>query len=149
MQVLTRSPGNPALKEAASASALDTQALILRELQELSRRLTRIEEAIPVLAALAAGSEADAALREQRRTRQARGRRDLADKLGAPAGIGALYVRDPARLAPLMLGGPQEYGVRAGTPNLAGAARFGVAADTCTPARVPMGPLMLCHATFT
>ncbi|HUY18313.1 MAG TPA: cysteine desulfurase family protein [Candidatus Binataceae bacterium] len=51
-------------------------------------------------------------------------------KLGAPAGIGGLYVRDPARLAPLILGGPQEYGVRAGTPNLSGAVGFGVAADT-------------------
>ena len=51
-------------------------------------------------------------------------------KLGAPAGIGALYVRDPARLAPLMLGGPQEHGLRAGTPNLAGAVGFGAAAHT-------------------
>jgi cysteine desulfurase len=51
-------------------------------------------------------------------------------KLGAPTGIGGLYVRDPARLAPLILGGPQEYGVRAGTPNLGGAVGFGVAADT-------------------
>ncbi|MGH7865750.1 MAG: cysteine desulfurase family protein, partial [Candidatus Binataceae bacterium] len=29
-------------------------------------------------------------------------------KVGAPAGIGALYVRDPARVAPMILGGPQE-----------------------------------------
>jgi cysteine desulfurase len=50
-------------------------------------------------------------------------------KLGAPAGIGALYVRDSARLAPLILGGPQEQGRRAGTPNLIGAAGFGAAAD--------------------
>jgi len=47
--------------------------------------MARIEEAIPVLAALSAGSEADTALREQRRVRQARGRRYLADKLGSPA----------------------------------------------------------------
>lgn len=50
-------------------------------------------------------------------------------KLGAPAGIGALYVRDPAALAPLILGGPQESGMRAGTPNLLGAIAFGVAAQ--------------------
>lgn len=50
-------------------------------------------------------------------------------KLGAPAGIGALYVRNSARLAPLILGGPQEHGLRAGTPNLAGAVGFGIAAD--------------------
>jgi cysteine desulfurase len=50
-------------------------------------------------------------------------------KLGAPAGIGALYVRAGVTLAPAMLGGPQEAGMRAGTPNLLGAAAFGVAAE--------------------
>jgi cysteine desulfurase len=49
-------------------------------------------------------------------------------KLGAPAGIGALFVRDAARIAPHILGGPQERGLRAGTPNLVGAAGFGAAA---------------------
>ncbi len=49
-------------------------------------------------------------------------------KLGAPAGIGALYVRDPSALAPILLGGPQENGLRAGTPNLLGAIAFGAAA---------------------
>jgi cysteine desulfurase len=49
-------------------------------------------------------------------------------KLGAPAGIGALYVRDPATLAPIVLGGPQESGLRPGTPNLVGAIAFGAAA---------------------
>jgi hypothetical protein len=85
VQGLRRPPGSPDQKETVSASALHTQALILRELQDLSRRLARIEEAIPVLAALSAGSEADKALREQRRTRQARGRRYLAGKMGSPA----------------------------------------------------------------
>jgi len=41
-----------------------------------------------------------------------------AHKLGAPAGIGALYLRDPSTLTPMLLGGPQESGLRAGTPNL-------------------------------
>jgi cysteine desulfurase len=50
-------------------------------------------------------------------------------KLGAPAGIGALYVRNGVALAPEMLGGPQEAGMRAGTPNLLGAIAFGVAAQ--------------------
>ncbi len=50
-------------------------------------------------------------------------------KLGAPAGIGALYVRAGVALAPAMLGGPQEAGMRAGTPNLLGAIAFGVAAE--------------------
>src|SRR6202162_6081406 len=38
-------------------------------------------------------------------------------KLGAPAGIGALYVRAGVALAPAMLGGPQEAAVRGGTPS--------------------------------
>ena len=50
-------------------------------------------------------------------------------KLGAPAGIGALYVRDPSALPPILLGGPQESGVRAGTPNLLGAVAMGAAAE--------------------
>lgn len=49
-------------------------------------------------------------------------------KIGAPPGIGALYVRDARRLAPLILGGPQEGGLRAGTPNVMGAIGFGAAA---------------------
>jgi cysteine desulfurase len=50
-------------------------------------------------------------------------------KLGGPAGSGALYVRAGAPLAAVMLGGPQEAGLRAGTPNLVGAVGFGVAAE--------------------
>jgi cysteine desulfurase len=50
-------------------------------------------------------------------------------KLGAPAGTGALYVRDPSAIAPWMLGGPQESGLRAGTPNVLGAVGFGAAAE--------------------
>jgi cysteine sulfinate desulfinase/cysteine desulfurase-like protein len=50
-------------------------------------------------------------------------------KLGAPAGIGALYVRKGVTLAPAMLGGPQEAGMRGGTPNLLGAVAFGAAAE--------------------
>jgi cysteine desulfurase len=49
-------------------------------------------------------------------------------KLGAPAGIGALYVRDTGALTSVLLGGPQESGMRAGTPNLLGAIAFGAAA---------------------
>ena len=50
-------------------------------------------------------------------------------KLGGPAGSGALYARAGAPLAAVMLGGPQEAGLRAGTPNLVGAVGFGVAAE--------------------
>jgi cysteine desulfurase len=51
-----------------------------------------------------------------------------AHKLGGPAGIGALYVRPGCQLSPHLLGGPQETGMRAGTPNLCGIAGFGAAA---------------------
>jgi cysteine desulfurase len=50
-------------------------------------------------------------------------------KLGAPAGIGALYIRDYAKFAPTIFGGPHENGMRAGTPNLLGAVAFGAAAE--------------------
>src|SRR5271155_41324 len=50
-------------------------------------------------------------------------------KFGAPAGIGALFVRDSARIAPTVFGGPHESSMRAGTPNLLGAVAFGAAAE--------------------
>jgi len=64
-------------------------------------------------------------------------------KLGAPAGIGVLYVRSPSpegeasgvrgevasSFAPTIFGGPHENGMRPGTPNLLGAVAFGAAAD--------------------
>ncbi len=53
-------------------------------------------------------------------------------KLGAYSGVGALYVRDFARLAPTVFGGPHEGGMRAGTPNLPGAVSFGAAAEAAT-----------------
>ena len=56
-------------------------------------------------------------------------------KLGAPAGIGALFVRDSARIAPTVFGGPHESGMRAGTPNLPGAVAFGAAAEAAMNAR--------------
>jgi cysteine sulfinate desulfinase/cysteine desulfurase-like protein/rhodanese-related sulfurtransferase len=46
-------------------------------------------------------------------------------KLHAPKGIGMLYVRDGAPYTPLMIGGGQEGGQRAGTENMAGIAALG------------------------
>lgn len=47
-----------------------------------------------------------------------------AHKVGGPKGVGALYVRRNTPLAPQILGGGQEHGLRAGTENLAGIAGF-------------------------
>jgi len=49
-----------------------------------------------------------------------------AHKIGGPKGVGALYIRD-GFMAPLLLGGGQEYGLRAGTLNVPGIVGFGCA----------------------
>lgn len=49
-------------------------------------------------------------------------------KLHAPKGIGALYVRRGFRFRPLLIGGHQERGRRAGTENVAGIVGLGKAA---------------------
>ncbi|MGB8381015.1 MAG: cysteine desulfurase family protein, partial [Dermatophilaceae bacterium] len=49
-------------------------------------------------------------------------------KLYAPKGIGALHVRPGVRVQPLIGGGGQEHGLRAGTENVACAVGFGEAA---------------------
>jgi cysteine desulfurase len=63
-----------------------------------------------------------------------------AHKLGGPQGAGALIVRDGAPFAPLIAGGGQELGRRAGTENVAAIAGFGAAAqeaqDASTAARL-------------
>ena len=56
-------------------------------------------------------------------------------KCGGPKGVGALVVRDGARLAPQLLGGGQERGRRAGTQNVAGAVGFAVAAEAAAAQR--------------
>lgn len=48
-------------------------------------------------------------------------------KIGAPKGIGALYIKKGVRIAPLMLGGGQERGMRPGTEALPNIAAFGEA----------------------
>lgn len=50
-----------------------------------------------------------------------------AHKLGGPIGIGALVMDPVNKLEPLLVGGGQERGLRAGGPNLVGIAGFGAA----------------------
>ena len=50
-------------------------------------------------------------------------------KLGAPKGVGALYVRKGSHLAPLLFGGHQERERRPGTENVPACAAFGAAAE--------------------
>jgi len=52
-----------------------------------------------------------------------------AHKLGGPVGMGALVVARQAVLEPLVHGGGQQRGLRAGTQDAAGAAAFAVAAE--------------------
>ena len=50
-------------------------------------------------------------------------------KLHAPKGVGALYVRKGCKLRPLIVGGHQERGRRAGTENVASIVGLGVACE--------------------
>jgi cysteine desulfurase NifS len=52
-----------------------------------------------------------------------------AHKFYGPKGVGALYVRKGVALEPLISGGGQEGGLRAGTENLTGIVGFGKAAE--------------------
>jgi len=52
-----------------------------------------------------------------------------AHKLHGPKGIGALYIKKGLQIEPLIHGGKQEYGMRAGTENVPAIIGFGKAAD--------------------
>ncbi|MBC7724736.1 MAG: cysteine desulfurase [Burkholderiaceae bacterium] len=56
-------------------------------------------------------------------------------KLGAPKGIGALYLRRGTRVEPVLHGGGQERGRRSGTENVAGAVGLAVALGLAEAAR--------------
>jgi cysteine desulfurase len=59
-----------------------------------------------------------------------------AHKLGGPQGAGALIRRDGLAIEPLIRGGGQERGARAGTENVAAIAGFGAAAEAVCSAGV-------------
>ena len=61
-------------------------------------------------------------------------------KLGAPKGIGALWVRRGTKLAPLMTGGRQERNRRPGTENVPAAAGLGAAARVARSTLAEQGP---------
>ncbi|MFC1499414.1 aminotransferase class V-fold PLP-dependent enzyme [Candidatus Zixiibacteriota bacterium] len=52
-----------------------------------------------------------------------------AHKVQGPKGVGALYIRNGIELSPLVHGGGQERGMRAGTENVAGIIGFGKACE--------------------
>lgn len=52
-----------------------------------------------------------------------------AHKIGGPKGVGALIVRSGMKVRPLIRGGGQEQGRRAGTENVPGIVGFGMAAE--------------------
>lgn len=51
-----------------------------------------------------------------------------ANQFYGPSGVGALYIRSKTRITPLIEGGVQENGQRAGTPNMVGIVGMGKAA---------------------
>lgn len=59
-----------------------------------------------------------------------------AHKIGGPQGVGCLYVRDGARLEPVIHGGGQELGRRSGTHNVAGIVGFAAAVDAAAADRL-------------
>jgi cysteine desulfurase len=64
-------------------------------------------------------------------------------KLYAPKGVGALYVRHGVPLEPVILGGGQERGLRAGTENVALIVALGAAAAVAAERLAADGPRLV------
>src|SRR3970282_348166 len=69
-------------------------------------------------------------------------------KIGAPKGIGALIVRDRKAVEAIIHGGSQQFGLRPGTENVAGAVGLGRAASLAATGPRSLGgrSLALAHA---
>lgn len=61
-------------------------------------------------------------------------------KIGAPKGIGALIVRDRKAVEAIIHGGGQQYGIRPGTENVAGAVALGRAAQLAAAEQPEVAP---------
>ncbi len=64
-------------------------------------------------------------------------------KIGAPKGIGALVVRDRKAIEAIIHGGGQQYGIRPGTENVAGAVALGRAALLAAKEQAEEAPRLL------
>ena len=61
-------------------------------------------------------------------------------KIGAPKGIGALIVRDRKAVEAIIHGGGQQFGIRPGTENVAGAVALGRAAQLAVAEQASLAP---------
>ena len=61
-------------------------------------------------------------------------------KIGAPKGIGALIVRDRKAIEAILHGGGQQFGIRPGTENVAGAVALGRATQLATAEQAELAP---------
>lgn len=65
-------------------------------------------------------------------------------KIYGPKGVGAIYIKKGTSIEPLLHGGNQEQGLRAGTQNVAGIIGFAKAAELMT-AEIPTNNALLSH----
>ena len=100
--------------ETGSISPLGDVAGVVRELAPAARLHTDAVQAVNWIDVAAATAEFDLVS-------------VTGHKVGSPVGTGVLVVRDGVELDPLIVGGGQERGRRAGTPDVAGAVSFAVA----------------------
>ncbi len=63
-------------------------------------------------------------------------------KIHGPKGVGALYIKNKSKVAPILFGGGQQGNIRPGTENVPGIAAFGLAAEKACVAVVENGARM-------